>query len=1012
MPAHCMDLTTSGCDDSVAVEPNMYGGVSPNGHHTAGCQRHDATETSRKETHRTASVISHTSEQTQRRINGARVRSGEDMSASLVSSQPQPRPFSRPVMTVLHDALNSNGKELHGTVEKNRTQSRMYPLRRTLSLQQRRKNPSATLEERGNGHDDATHSSSWKQRPIQTPTRRLYRSATAMVVNALHTIYTTGNESQSCQHTHRRVNSFTFNTAPSMHHVKAPVDSPPGKNGHLSRRENGLGSLPHRQSNETLVRHATPITRTATVLSPLSKKAALRPKSVSKNMDTTKKKTNHDSPDKMRRVLLRPPSLKPTSHGGLTTATGGNLASLQPWYARPTRSSVQSFATTQTRERSVVTKTSSMPTRKIEPAVRMASAPCFPKSTTAMCRTHSSHSLLGNQKRTFSSFLNTANDSAGQKTGVKPALQKRSHSGIGGTSTSNGISGGFCKISVQNDRKKISSTPTSTHTPAAVRRTGEVPASRVFTSPCLKSAFRGNDSMKRTPLIPSSAHKEEGKPRRKPKRSVDGNDVLSKNGTSQSKPASKAASITIRATNSTLRKEASTREKERQNIRQKHEQLAAEVRHLPRALWLATRRELGRLVDIRSKRTSGVLVDGDVMTPRTPTTHVFDDSHDENEGNAREMRRRRWRHDASKAAVGTEQPNCLEGPTDRGKRCQEHMCSMHLNHEMKEDGFASPYRGSMQLVSGGQQGTHFLFSPDCRRGPTGVDDNNEVVEVKHKGEVLLSSTLKLRGNGEGREGDGDNNYCRHCHNGGGRGDGRGNADNNNNNNNRSEEGGMMMESCSHGSDCSPSIRPPSEMFDYIPSPPSASAPQPVNGDLIDSECDSPLVVPPLKKQSPLPATRRLRGQKKKTPELNFQRTRSSPHLSYSVTPTRRQFQQEPRLHSRKLYASREGSSLHTYNHSKKNTKVVGHSMRGNRTVVLTSDMLVALYATIHGTAEVNRCNNITRSYRTHSMNNTSSDGLMGHSAQRRGRRLLQNLRMVRTFSYSENKGTRAVGRSF
>ncbi|ESS64787.1 hypothetical protein TCDM_07077 [Trypanosoma cruzi Dm28c] len=999
MPAHCMDPTTSGWNGCVAVEPNTYGGVSANGR-VMGCHRHDATKTSRKETHCTASFISHTSERPQTGMHEARVRSGEDSSAALVSPQPQPRPFSKPIMTT-HGAMNSNGRGNHGVVEKNGTRICTYPLRRTLSLQQRRKNSAATLEERENCHDDTTHSSSWKRRPMQTPARRLYRSATTLVT-ALHSSYTAGNESQSWQHTHRRVHSFTFNTAPSMHHMKTTVDSPPGKNGRQSRRQHELVFLPHRQSNETLVRYATPMKRTATALSPLSKKAALRPKPDARNMNTTKKQTNHDSPDKMNRVLLRPPSLKPTSHGGSTTASGGNTASLQPWYARPTRSSAHSFTTTQPRERSVATKASSTPTRKTEPAVRMASAPCFPKSTKATRRTHSSDSLLGNQKRTFSSFSNIASDSTRQKTAIKPALWKRSPSGIGGTSNGRGISGAFCKVSVQNNRKKTLSTPKSIYKPAAVRRTGEFSDIRVFASPFLRSAFRGNDPMRRNSLIPSSAHKEEAESRRRPKGIEDGHDALSKNGTSQSKPALRTASMTIRATNSTLCKEASTREKERQQIRQKHEQLAAEVRHLPRALWLATRRELGRLAEIRSKRTSGVVVDGDVMAPCTPTTHVFDGSHGDKEGNAREMQRQR--HDASKAAVGTEQPNCLEVPTERGKQFQDHMCGMQLNHEMRENGLNSPYRGPMRLASGRQQGTHFLFSPDCRQRFTAVNNND--VEVEHKGEVLLSSTLMLRGDVEGGEGDGENNHCRQLRNGvvgGGRG---------NDNNKKSGEGGMLMESSSHGSDCSPSIRPPSEIFDYIPSPPSASAPQPLNGGSIDSDFDSPLVVPPPNKRSPLPATRRPRGRGKKTAELNFHRTRSSLHLSYSVTPSRRQLQQDSRSNSNMLHASRGGSILHAYNQLKKNTKAVGRSMRRDGTVVLTSDMLVALYATIHGTAESSRGNNITQSYRTHSMNNTRSDSLTGHLAQRRGRRRFQDFRMVRTLSYSENKETRAVGGSF
>ncbi|RNF16136.1 uncharacterized protein Tco025E_05270 [Trypanosoma conorhini] len=822
----------------------------------------------------------------------------------------------RPLLRTVTRRLVSGAVPSHagGAAERPGARSRMTPLRQTLSPSARA--PPAAPAKAGTEHDNAAHGSATKRRRPQVPPCGFRKSATTLGSSP-------GKRDAAGREPLRR--QLTCSRAASLHHhLRAVANSPPEK----------------RQFSAALLRQATPTTGAAMALSPASKKAAILAKPGSRATAAGKKNaTPCENAAGAMDLLRRPPSLKPRSHGTPTAAPRGNATSLRPWYIRLTSASAHVAPATKQCERSATAKALPTPTRKPRVALRTASAPCLPQPTRRLQRTHTSDRPAGATRDAASSSLHTA---------VVPAPRTR----VSRTNSAPSRVGG--RGGAAQEGRRRTPTPPLARARAAVHG-GAVPF----------SAFdrRGGGAGRRTSSLHLRAPGEEDqlqRQRKTQKGAKDGRDAVGEGGAAQQKPVLRKAPLPIRGTNSTLCREASTRAKERQRIRQEHERLAAEVPHLSQETWLAMRRELQRLVEVRSKRTGAVL-----------------ESHAEapHQGGERDRRREGIRKNPTVGgmamparpgggilqhagtagdAVATEPARSLEGATGSRTGAPDGPCNTGAGQEVEvvvavaEGGFSSPHRGSgaararPKLVAGADK--NFRSPPRHRRlSPTAVHG---------EGAAAGAHTAPPHGRrGSGVDDDDDEDE---------------------------EEAAKLRGSGSCGSGASPSIRAPSALLDDAGAASASSTPWLRRGDAAASDDDaaSPSVLPPQRRNSPTSTRRRSVRRRAKAPVLNFCRTRSTPRRSYSATsPVRRHRGVWDRSNSKRFAASR-------------NARGGG---RGDGVVVLSSDMLVALYATIHGTADGN---------------SGGGGGGGGPCAQRRGRRSLPHLPTARTLNYEDSASTR------
>ncbi|ESL05557.1 hypothetical protein TRSC58_06789 [Trypanosoma rangeli SC58] len=856
----------------------------------------------------------------------------------LAQQQQQQRPTLRSVTQRLaFGFLPSHAGDAHGAAEKHGLRSRTAPLRARL--------PPATPERAKKGHGDAAHSSATKrQRPQVLATSGFRKSATALVSCP------GGREPQRPQHTCRRAVSLTYTRGASLLHVRASVNFEPGKKKPHPQKQQGPFCTPQRQVNAMLLRQTPSTTGTVTALSPASKKAAILPQPGAKSTRTPKKKNDpRETKAGATELLRRPPSLNPASHE-TPKAPHMNMTSLRSWCACSTSASAHAAPAAQPCKRSAAVKVPPTPTQKPRVALRTSSVPCFSQSPRQLQRTHATYLPVGIRRHTAASSPYTVGGPALQSSGEKTAPQER---GPRTKSTTSGLGG---RGGAAREGRKRTSTPPLARTPTALHS-----GASVF------SAFdlRGNGTVRRTSLFLSRAPGEEVQAQRQRKTqsgAEDGKCVVGNSGVFQRNPALRKATLLIRSTNSTLCREASTRAKKRQQIRQEHERLAAVVPHLSQDVWLAMRRELRRLVEVRSKRT-GTAVGGRAVAPQAPAAHALQALQSGTEGDKEQNIRKGSVGDSkamparrsTRSFVAKESPKCLEGMSESYRDThQEGMCNMGARQRVLEGWFSSQYRGPRrggveaampwpQLVAGRGGSVHSL-PRHCYQSPTPVDAD-AAEGADNETPMPAQTVVRL---GRRAEVDDEN-----------------------------KERSMTRDSGSRGKSFSPSIRPPSEFFDDAAAASADSTPRLVHGSITASDVDaSPIVVPPPRRKSLSPMRQHPNRRKVKAPVLHFCGRRRTPRLIPSATPPRRRHCEAwGRSDSQVLCTSRGAGSRHVRR---------GGSTRGDGVVVLSSDMLVALYATIHGTADGN---------------GGSSSNLAGHCAQRRGRRGLQNVSTARTLSY-------------
>ncbi|RNF05560.1 hypothetical protein TraAM80_04499 [Trypanosoma rangeli] len=848
--------------------------------------------------------------------------------------QQQQRPLLRSATQRLaFGALPSHAGDVHSAADKHGVRSRTAPLRARL--------PPATPERAKKGHGAVAHSSAMKrQRPQVLATSGFRKSATAPWSSP------GGREPQRPQHTCRRTVSLTYTRGASLLHVNVE----PGKKKSHPQKQQGPPCTPQRQVNAALLRQTTSTMGTVTAFSPASKKAAILARPDARTTRTpNKKKAPRETKAGAMDLLRRPPSLNPTPHEA-PNAPRVNMTSLQRWCACSTSASAHATTAAQQCKRSAAVKALPTPTQKPRVALRTPSAPCFPQSPRRLQRTHTTYFPMGIRRHAAASSPYTVDGKTPQRSGEKTAPQER------GPRTKTATSGVGGRGGAAQEGRKRTSTPPLTRTPTALHS-----GASAF------SAFdlRGNGTVRRTSLFISRASGEEvqaQRQRRTQNGAEGGRCVVGNGGVSQRNPALGKAALPIRPTNSTLCREASTRAKKRQEIRQEHERLAAVVPHLSQDVWLAMRRELRRLVEVRSKRT-GTAVGGRAVAPQAQSAHALQAPQSGTEedrgqsirkssvGDSRAMPARR----STRSSVAKESPKCLEGMTESYKDAhQEGMCNMGARQRVLEGRFSSQYRGPRrvgveaampwpQLVASGNGGVHSL-PRHCYQSPTAVDA--DAAEGEDNETPMPAQTVVRLGR-------------------------RAEVDDEN------KQRSMTRDNDSRGRSFSPSIRPPSEFFDDAAATSADSTPRLIHGSITASDLDtSPVVVPPMRRKSPSFVLRRPNRRKAKAPVLHFCGRRSTPRVFPSATPPRRRHCEGwGRSGSQLFCASRRAGSWHVRR---------GRSTRGDGVVVLSSDMLVALYATIDGTADGN---------------GGSSSSLAGHCAQRRGRRGLQNVPTARTLSY-------------